>query len=288
VSNEKQRLIIISGLSGAGKSIALHTLEDLGFYCIDNLPVNLLVELTKNFDNYLDKNHMQLAVGIDARLPVTSLNILPSSIEGLVNNGVQVQMVFLEADNSILAKRFSETRRKHPLSSDKIALSEAINKERNILSSLSDISDLKIDTSHTTVHDLRQLLRQQISGFSNEKLSLQLLSFGYKHGLPYDADFVFDVRVLPNPYWEKSLREFSGKDPAVIEFLSKQQPVNRMLDQIESFLREWIPQFEAGNRSYMTLAIGCTGGHHRSVFMVEHLAERLVDLGNHIITHRDL
>ncbi len=276
-------------MSGAGKSVVLNTLEDLDFYCIDNLPVSLLVHLSKLIINNKNKMPPQLAVGIDARNPADSLSSLPDSIARLREKGIATELVFMEAGNDELTKRYSETRRKHPLSSDKISLVDAIANEREILSGLSDIADLRIDTSHTVVHGLRAIVRDRIAMRAAAELSILFLSFGFKHGVPREADFVFDVRCLPNPHWHKTLRRYTGKDQPVEDFLTAQPMVIEMLDHLKDFFGYWIPKFEAENRSYLCIAIGCTGGHHRSVFLIEQLAGYFADREKKVlIRHREL
>lgn len=280
-----RRVIFVSGLSGAGKSVVLHTLEDLNYYCIDNLPVSLMDKLVGEIDRLPES----IAIGIDARNIKRELTGLPDSIKAIREHGVTTELIFLDASEDVLTKRFSETRRKHPLSSDSIPLYEAITKEREILSSLSEVADLRIDTSHYTVHDLRNLIRERITDRAVDALSIQVMSFGYKFGTPRDADFIFDVRCLPNPYWDNTLRPYSGREQPVIDFLEQQPGVLRMREQLTSFLTEWIPAFEKENRSYLTVAIGCTGGRHRSVYLADRLAGDLRAGGRPIILrHRDI
>jgi len=284
-----RRLVIISGLSGAGKTIALNTLEDLGFYCMDNLPVSLLHEFAGQIKHGIIKAAPEIAIGIDARNPAPDIAHLPDVIAGLRKEGLHTELIFMEANDDILTRRFSETRRKHPLSSRSVPLSAAINKERRIMGELSELADIRIDTSYTQMHELRELVRKRIAHRPLAALSIQFTSFGYKHGLPRDADFVFDARCLPNPYWKKNLRSLTGRDKAVIKFLSDQEHVRKMIKHIITFLSSWIPQFEADNRSYLCIAIGCTGGHHRSVYVVEQLSEYFRHKGKHvIINHRDI
>jgi len=283
--NEKNRVIFVSGLSGAGKSVVLHTLEDLNFYCIDNFPIGLLDSLSDQLHQY----PKLIAIGINARNQETKISSLKKIINQFKKNNIEAELIYLEADNDILTKRYSETRRKHPFSSEDMPLHDAIKNEHKLLAPLVEAADLKIDTSHTTVHDLRKLISQRVVGRSFNDLSIQLISFGYKHGTPRDADFVFDVRCLPNPYWEKNLRNYSGKDNDVIEFLQSQPLVSKMADQLISFLSEWLIQFEAEGRSYLTIAIGCTGGRHRSVYLIDRLAGNIAASGRQvIIRHRDL
>ena len=279
MDRQTRRLIIISGLSGAGKTVALNSLEDLDYYCIDNLPINLLNEISKQFSTHISKYSNKYAIGIDARNPEQDIDNLP----------IDVNLVYLEASDDVLTNRFSETRRKHPLSSENISLQKAIILERQIMEKLSVIADIRIDTSYTLMHQLRDIVRERIAGAPLSSLSIQFTSFGYKHGVPRDADFVFDVRCLPNPYWETHLRSLSGKDKEVIDFLSKQSLVIEMINLLQGFLERWIPEFEADNRSYLNVAIGCTGGHHRSVFIVENLAEYFLKQNKHVlINHRDI
>ena len=270
------RLVIISGLSGSGKSVALNVLEDTGFYCIDNIPVGLLRSFIKEIRRRQDSGYEQVGVGLDARnLP--DIDELPKLINELRADGARCELVFLQASDDILLSRFSETRRKHPLTSDNTSLPEAVSKERRLLGPIIDMADLVIDTSSTTVYDLRDLVRERVASRDDTALSILIESFGYKHGIPADADFVFDVRCLPNPYWEPKLRPLNGKDQSVRDFLSGQPQVVEMIGDIETFLRRWIPRYESFQRSYLTIAIGCTGGQHRSVFVTESLADRLQD-----------
>jgi len=289
MSKQGRRLIIISGLSGAGKTVALNSLEDLDFYCIDNLPISLLNEISKQISNPSSKFSNKFAIGVDARNPEQDIDNLPSTIAALKEQGIKVDLAYIEANDDVLINRFSETRRKHPLSSDEITLAEAIALERQIMEKFSVIADMRIDTSLTLMHQLRDIVRERIAELPLSSLSIQFTSFGYKHGVPRDADFVFDVRCLPNPYWEKHLRSLSGKDQPVIGFLSKQKLVIDMIKELQDFLERWIPKFEADNRSYLCVAIGCTGGHHRSVYIAEILTKHFLQLNKHAkVNHRDI
>ena len=289
MSKNRQRLIVISGLSGAGKTVALNTLEDSGFYCIDNLPIGLLNEFGHQLTDLETIPAEEIAVGIDARNPEHLIADLPESIESLKQKNLSVELVYIEANDDILTKRYSETRRKHPLSSETVSLTDAINKERGIMERFSDSAELRIDTSLLSMYDLRDLVREQIVKHPAEALSMQFVSFGYKHGVPKDADFVFDTRCLPNPYWEKDLRLFTGKDKAVIEFLETQDLAKDLYMQLKDFVSYWTPHFEASNRSYLCFAIGCTGGQHRSVYLAEKLADHFRQQNKHvIINHRDI
>ncbi len=269
--SEKLRLIIVSGLSGSGKTVALHTLEDAGYYCIDNLPVALLSGLGAHFSQAGDAGHQSYAVGIDARNRPGDLEQFPGILKHLQDQGLDTEIVFLTADDATLIKRFSETRRRHPLSTDHRPLAEAIAVERHLLSPIQERADLLVDTTSTTLHQLRDVISERL-GNDRTRLSVLFQSFGFKHGIPGDADFVFDVRCLPNPHWEPQLRPLTGRDTAVAAYLGAQPAVERMYVQIRDFLASWIPAFERDNRSYLTIAIGCTGGHHRSVYLAERLA----------------
>jgi RNase adapter protein RapZ len=285
----ERRLIIVSGLSGAGKTVVLNSLEDLSFYTIDNLPISLLSELISQFSKDDTDLPGLIAIGIDARNKKKYLDQLPEKIKSFLNKRVKIELIYIDANDEILTKRFSETRRKHPLSSDQMSLLDAIHKEREITLEISQVSDLHIDTSFMQLKELRDIVCERIARRKKSILSLQLISFGYKNGIPKDSDFIFDLRCLPNPYWEKFLREYSGKDEPVIEFLLKQKSVTQMLSDLEIFLERWLPRFEMDNRSYLTIGFGCTGGHHRSVFIVEQLAKKFVrEQRQVIIRHRDL
>jgi len=287
--NQERRLIVVSGFSGAGKTVVLNTLEDLSFYTIDNLPVSLLNKLIEQLSEENNTLAKHIAIGIDARNTLEDFSFLPDTIKKLENKNIQSELIFIEANDDVLTRRFSETRRKHPLSSETISLSDAIQQERSIIGPLAEASDLRIDTSYMHLHELRNIVRQRIDQRKNTKLSLQFMSFGFKNGLPKDADFVFDLRCLPNPYWNKDLRKYSGQEQPVIEFLSKQNDVIEMMGDLEQFLNRWIPNFEADNRSYLSIAFGCTGGHHRSVFIAEQLANKFNNQEKKVmIRHRDL
>lgn len=289
MNEQERRLIIVSGLSGAGRTVVLNTLEDLSYYTIDNLPVSLLNTLIEQFSEENNKLARQIVIGIDARNTHDDFSFLPETIKSLRDKDILTELIFIEANDDVLTKRFSETRRKHPLSSDSASLFDAIKRERKIIGSLAENADLCIDTSHMQLHELREIVRTRIAHRQKAALSLQFMSFGYKNGIPKDADFVFDLRCLPNPYWKKNLRQYSGKDQPVVDFLLKQDNVELMLKDLERFLKNWIPQFEADNRSYLSIAFGCTGGHHRSVFITEQLATEFRNVGKQvIIRHRDL
>lgn len=283
------KLIIVSGLSGSGKSIALDTLEDCGFYCIDNLPVSLLADFISHV-MLVDKNiYAKTAIGIDARNQTESLMNFSESLKLIRSKAIDCEVIYMQAEEATLLKRYSETRRRHPLSDLNIPLNEAIKIEKEMLRSLAKYADCVIDTSRTHYHQLRELIKIQVGERNKRHLSVQFQSFGYKHGIPLDADFVFDVRSLPNPYWVPELRGLTGKNQPVIEFLQNEIRVLDMFDDLCHFLSRWIPRFEEDDRSYLTVAIGCTGGQHRSVYLVDSLAKRFQaqDL-NIIIRHREL
>ena len=285
------KLIIITGLSGSGKSTTLHTLEDLGYYCIDNLPVFMLETFGKELAQSNDQTfpYHLTAVGIDARNQSSSLLRASQVVSDMRNQGIDCQILFLEAQDETLLKRFSETRRKHPLTDPDRPLAEAIQLERTLLEPLLSNADLRIDTTHTNIHELRNMIRQRLMDAPTEGMSILFQSFGHKHGVPRDADFVYDVRCLPNPHWKAELRCLTGRDQAVADFLGKDEQVRRMLDHISHFLEEWIPAFEEEGRNYLTIAIGCTGGQHRSVYLAEELATHFQAMGHRVLTrHREL
>mgnify|MGYP006423428537 CR=1 FL=1 len=284
------RLIVISGLSGSGKSVALNTLEDEGFYCIDNLPSGLIEPLVDQLAGGEHALYERVAVGIDARSDVSDLQAFPGLLERLRHRGgLTVELVFLRTAADTLLRRFSETRRKHPLSLDGMPLVEAIEREHALLAPIAEQADLLIDTTHQTLHALRALLRDHLLPDEPEGLALLLQSFGFKNGVPLDSDFVFDVRCLPNPHWEPRLRALTGLEPPVAEYLESTPAVGHMLESIRTFLDQWLPAFEAENRAYMTVSIGCTGGQHRSVYLAARIADYLC-ARYHLVTvrHREL
>jgi len=286
---KNRRVIIVSGLSGGGKTIALNTLEDLDYYCIDNLPASLLDSIVSRIEQGYPLFASRIALGIDVRNPEPELAALPGTIRTMREHGVDTELIFIEATDDVLTQRFSETRRKHPLSSPEVNLNEALRKERAMLEPLSEFADLHIDTTHTQLHELRDLVRERIARRRLNTMSIQFISFGYKHSVPRDADFVFDIRCLPNPHWNQELRHHTGHDEPVVRFLESQPPVAQMLEHIRGFLENWIPYFEADNRSYLTVAIGCTGGQHRSVYMTERLSRYFAEQDKlTLVRHRDI
>jgi UPF0042 nucleotide-binding protein len=279
-------LIIISGRSGSGKSTALHVLEDMGFYCIDNLPVSLLEPLMLRLAR--DNQDLNVAVSIDARNIAADLILFPHIMDTIDSNTVSTKIVYLDSASPALVRRFSETRRKHPLSGKTLDLREALDLETQLLDPISAMADLAIDTTALTIHELRDLVRHRVTGNPHE-FALLFLSFAYKNGVPVDADLVFDVRCLPNPHWIAGLRAQTGLDQPVQAFLESHTEVVNMFSDIRGFLDTWLKRFEANNRSYMTIAIGCTGGQHRSVFMSELLMQYFSPKWTNVqIRHREL
>ncbi len=283
------KLLIVSGLSGSGKSIALDTLEDCGFYCIDNLPVTLLEDFINHVVLLDRKTYAKSAIGIDARNQSESLAAFSKILVVIRSKGIDCEIIFMQAEESTLLKRYSETRRRHPLTDLNIPLKEALKLEKEMLTPIAKHASVVIDTSRTHYHQLRDLIRDQIGERDITHISLQFQSFGFKHGVPLDADFVFDARSLPNPYWVPDLRGLTGKDQLVVDFLQKQELVAELFKDIVDFLQRWIPRFEAEGRSYLTVAIGCTGGQHRSVYLVDALARQFKSPSlNVIVRHREL
>jgi len=283
------KLIIISGRSGSGKSTALHVLEDAGYNCIDNLPVGLLPALIHNALRNPEQRAQRMAVSIDARNSAADLKRFPEILLSLDRMDLDCEVVYLDALGPTLVKRFSETRRRHPLTSERVDLRQAIEAERELLSSIADLADLKVDTTHLTTPALVDLIKGRIAGRGETGMSLLFRSFGYKFGVPVDGDVVFDIRCLPNPHWVPELRRQSGKDAAVREYLEAIPDVTAMYQDICTYLETWLPKFEANNRIYMTVAIGCTGGQHRSVYMAERLGAFFrTRLSNVLVRHREL
>jgi RNase adapter protein RapZ len=266
------RLIIVSGLSGSGKSVALHQLEDIDFYCVDNIPAALLKAFISHTFRGNEEIYPRTAVGLDARNRPNEIDTIPALVGELRRSGIGCEVLFLNASDEVLLKRYAETRRKHPLVCPGVSLREAIASERRLLEPITSAADWVIDTSNMGVHALRERIRERIDRRREGRLGLMFESFGYKHGIPGDADFVFDVRSLPNPYWQQELRHLDGRDAAVAAYLSAHASVRTMIDALTEFLAARIAEFESASRSYLTIAIGCTGGQHRSVYMVEQLA----------------
>ncbi|MCJ1884928.1 RNase adapter RapZ [Pseudomonas sp. LA21] len=283
------RLIIISGRSGSGKSTALNVLEDNGFYCIDNLPASLLPDLAQRALLHTELLHPQVAVSIDARNLPSQLQRFPELLQEARDKHIQCDVLYLDADDETLLKRFSETRRRHPLTSDSRSLAEAIADEAHLLAPIADLADLKLNTTHLNLYQLRDVLKLRLLNKPELGTAFLVESFGFKRGMPVDADLVFDVRCLPNPYWKPELRELTGLDADVQDYLAAQPDVEEMYQDIIGYLNKWLPRFAASNRAYVTVAIGCTGGQHRSTYLAERVGKALKEsLTNVQIRHRDL
>ncbi len=280
------RLIVVSGQSGAGKGVALRVLEDLGYYCVDNLPVDLLEVFVKT----VQSSKQNVAVSIDIRNLPTEPNLVEDVLAKLKQDS-DVSVLFLDANKDTLLKRYSETRRIHPLSLSlgNTSLEQAIEKERCILSPLKEHADLVIDSSNQSLHELSETVRMRVEGRERKDLVMVFQSFGFKYGLPSDADYVFDVRFLPNPHWEPDLRPLTGLDAPIKSFLEGHQEVMELKRQIQKFIEDWLPLLEKNNRSYLTVAIGCTGGKHRSVYLTQQIGEYFAEMGYQVqIRHASL
>ncbi len=279
-------LVIVTGMSGAGKSLVLHTLEDQGYYCIDNLPLELL-DATLDTHRLLKKK--KIAIGIDVRSGKKYLTKLPEMVKKLKEN-FETDIIYLYAGKSVLIKRYDETRRKHPLTDNKTPLREAILKEYDLLLPVREISDFKIDTSSTNIYELASLIKKRICAAERQSLSLLFQSFGFKYGTPRDSDFLFDVRCLPNPYWVPELREHTGLEKEIKDWLGSHELVNKMEKDLTQLIQDWIPHIIDSQRAYLTISIGCTGGHHRSVYLTEKLAAyfRKIYQNSVIVQHREL
>lgn len=278
------KLVIVSGRSGSGKSVALRVLEDLGYYCVDNLPLPLIGSLLEQLKGCNDL----VAISVDVRNLPEQDKVLVKQLASLPT-GTELTSFFLNSSDKVLLKRYSETRRLHPLSKSRVSLQEAIKLEGKLLEPLSQQMDHYIDTSNLNIYELSDQVRQILLGSVDKELVINFESFGFKHGMPTEADFMFDVRFLPNPHWEPELRPLTGLDEPVAEFLNRQPLVNKFIWQIENLLETWLPHLERNNRSYLTIAIGCTGGQHRSVYVAEQLAKRFSN-GKHQVNarHREL
>ncbi|MCB5225255.1 RNase adapter RapZ [Alishewanella sp. 16-MA] len=278
------KLLVVSGRSGSGKSVALRVMEDLGYYCVDNLPVNLLPTLATAVMGQYER----VAVSIDVRNLPSDPDEL-SDILSYLPRKLELTILYLDADHTTLIKRFSETRRLHPLSHQAMSLDEAISREQQLLDPISSRADLYIDTTELNVHQLAEQLRERILGQKTGRLVILFESFGFKYGIPKDADFVFDARFLPNPHWEPDLKPLTGLDQPVKDYLASQDVVAKYTWQINTFIASWLPHLERNNRSYLTIAIGCTGGQHRSVYIAQSLAETYRSQREDVqIRHREL
>ncbi|HSC34681.1 MAG TPA: RNase adapter RapZ [Thermodesulfobacteriota bacterium] len=277
-------LVIISGVSGSGKSTAMNVLEDLGYYCVDNLPMTLLpkfIELCENSQGDIAK----IALVVDIREGVF-FEGAPEVIKDLKEKGHPIDLIFLDSSDTALVRRYKETRRKHPLSVNGNIL-EGISRERKMLKELKDLSTYSIDTSDFNVHELKELIKNKFDKSRSQKLLVNILSFGYKHGHPYDADMVFDVRFLPNPYFVEELKELNGLDDEIIKFVMCREDTNEYIRKLTEFLEFLIPKYEKEGKSYLTIAIGCTGGKHRSVVIAGKLSEHFSHLSP-VTIHRDI
>lgn len=266
------KLVIVSSLSGAGKSTALDMLEDLGYYCINNIPISLLRTITAENLQDQHEHFNMLAVGVYSGTSPADIHMFSQGVESLRDAGIEVIVVFLEANTEVMLRRYSETRRKHPLTDPNTPLTEAVAKEQRLLRPIKDCADVVIDTSHTNIHELRELIRTRLQG-EKGALSILFQSFGFKYGIPDAVDFVFDIRCLPNPHWQDNLRSQTGRDRQVREYLESHEAALAMYEDIRSFLERWLPRYKDENRAYVTVAIGCTGGKHRSVWMTEKLTQ---------------
>ncbi len=284
------RLLLVSGLSGSGKTVALHTLEDEGFFCVDNLPLGLLDHLIKELRAGNHRNDGRVAVGVDVRSGREELREFGKTLAKLRSQPVEVEVVFLQCSNEALLRRYHHTRRRHPLARQGLPLVEAIALERQWLGSIAVHADLSIDSSDLSMHDLARTVRTRLAAEGAENLSLLFQSFGFKYGAPMDADFVFDVRCLPNPHYEPGLRDLTGLDGPIIDFLEAHADVSEMFDSIQAHLGRWLPSFARDHRSYLTVAIGCTGGRHRSAYLVDRLAKAWQGVENFTVStrHREL
>ena len=281
-------LVVLTGMSGGGKTVALRALEDLEFYCVDNLPSGLLPQLVQSVMQNGGGRRRRIAVGVDVRNRGEDFAHMPLVLSELAAAGVHVHLVFLDCRDEVLIKRYSETRRRHPLAIRGVSLADAIAEERRLLRPLIGIAEKAIDSSDLNVHQLRRLIATGYAA-ATEGLTLMFQSFAFRRGLPLDSDFVFDARCLPNPNWDPRLRPLSGKDAAVREFLAAQPLVDNFLRDIVGLLEEWLPRFEGEDKSYLTVAIGCTGGRHRSVYLAERLAEHFRGSREQVLTfHREL
>ncbi|MFZ7316849.1 RNase adapter RapZ [Avibacterium avium] len=277
-------IIIISGRSGAGKSVALRALEDIGYYCVDNLPVTLLPELA----TILAKKQSSVAISIDIRNLPSSNAELEHSLEQLQQHH-QVKIIFLDSERNALIKRYSDSRRLHPLSVDSLSLEAAIDAEQQYLTPLIDAANLIIDTTHLSTHELAERLREFLLGHTQKELKIIVESFGFKYGIPLDADYVFDVRFLPNPHWNPELRPMTGLEQPVMDFLNKHNEVNHFIYLTRNYIETWLPMLKQNNRSYLTIAIGCTGGKHRSVYIAQQIGEYFQAKGENVtIQHKSL
>lgn len=287
------KLVIISGLSGSGKTVALHTLEDEDYYCVDNLPIGILPQFVERILSRGEQLYDNIAVGIDARSGSEDLKDFNTIMEWVKQrdreNRIEIEIIYIQAELDTLIKRFSDTRRKHPLTKKGLPLSEAIEVERSLLQDVALRANLYVDTTNTNIHELRSYIKARVASRNEASLSLLFHSFGFKNGAPRDSDFVFDVRCLPNPHWEPNLRSLTGRDRDVINFLKDKEDVIQMVEYIKNYLNFVIPKFKKQHRYYLTVSIGCTGGQHRSVYIAETLHDFFRNQDENVsIHHREL
>ncbi|MEO0435841.1 MAG: RNase adapter RapZ [Pseudomonadota bacterium] len=281
-------LILVSGRSGSGKSTALRQLEDEGFFAIDNLPVSLLPELMRDREQRFAGNFRGVAVCIDARNAKVELDAVPKAIAALPED-VHTRVLYLDADEDTLVRRFSETRRRHPLTESAVSLREALNREQTMLGPLAAAAALTLDTRSMTIYELRDVIRQRLVGAESDSMVILIQSFGFKRGIPGDADLIYDLRMLPNPHWEESLREKTGLEQEVASYLEQHAVTEQLFADISGFIERWVPAYQESSRSYLTVAVGCTGGQHRSVYMASRLHQHLMRVGlESQLRHREL
>ena len=282
------RIVVVSGTSGSGKSSALNQLEDLGYYCVDNLPIALVSFLVEYFARQTQGTHQGLAICIDIRTADAGVTDFRDYLKTL-GQGLELQLIFFDATPQALSKRFNETRRRHPLSKSGHSLGDAIALERELLEPLASAADLTVDTSELSPYQLRQIITQRVDGSSNSSLSIQVLSFGFKKGAPVDADIILDMRMLANPHWDPDLRSHTGQAQEVIGFLESHDQTHEVATDIIDMLRRWIPMYQASQRAYLSIGIGCTGGKHRSVYMAERIGQALAaEFAAVTVVHRDM
>jgi UPF0042 nucleotide-binding protein len=286
-SVSKFKVILISGRSGAGKSTVMHVCEDLGYFCIDNLPISVLIYTIDRLIQDQFYNHV--VIGIDSRSFLKAKEQCNNIIKELLGSNVDIDVWYMDADSKTLKQRYSETRRRHPYSHEALSLEQALEEEQSYLLDFVDYANKVIDTSRTNIHQLRELVRKYVSSENTSKLQVNIFSFGFKYGVPDRADYIFDVRCLPNPYWEKDLRQLSGNDEKVIQFFSSKVNVQEMIDDIYVFIYKRFEQFKQLDRSYLDIGIGCTGGQHRSVYVVSALAEKIKEASDLMLVshHRE-
>ena len=283
------RLVIVSGLSGAGKTVALKRYEDRDYYCIDNIPLDLVQPLLRHAIDHPGPRYRKLALGIDARCDPLEIERFPAVLEALREQAIDVRVLFLSADDDAIVRRYNETRRRHPLASAEVSLLDAIRFERRLLKPIADLADVPLDTTRLNLYELRSAIDAQLPEPGTRGLSVLFLSFGFKHGGPASADFVFDARMLPNPHWVPDLRRLDGRDAPVVDYFAGQALVGQFLDDTRQYLERWLPQLEAQDRPYVTVAVGCTGGHHRSVYLAERLAQAFAGRFEQVVVkHREL